>query len=123
MLTRVLYFSIVAILIFFGFLMVVMGRRWTKQDFGIAFAFALNSAAALITSAVWVRTRYQVRAVDKLLVLAFDVSCLVWLYCFWSASEKVVAPRFSELDPQMVQQARGWEQQLKTWIAPPKDKD
>lgn len=121
-LSRVLYFSIVAILIFFGLLMVTMGRRWTKQGFGIAFGFALNNAAVLITSAVWVRNRYQASIVDELPVVAFDLSCLIWLYCFWSASEIVAGPRSAELNPEMLQQARGWEQQLKSWLAPRKDK-
>jgi len=121
LITRVIDFSIVAMLIFFGFLMLTMGRQWNRHDFGIAFGFALNNAAALITTAMWVRTRYRASIVDELPVLAFDISCLTWLIVFWKPEKPLqLAP--AELHPEMVQQARHWEEQLKGWITPRKGK-
>jgi hypothetical protein len=84
---RVLDFVLVAMLVFFVSLMMLMGRRWTKYDFGIAFGFGINSAAFLITSAMWVRTHYLPTSVDQLPLIAFDASCLIWLYCFWSGDK------------------------------------
>ena len=51
---RVLDFVVVAMLAFLVALMLLMGREWTKYDFGIAFGFGINAAASLITSAAWV---------------------------------------------------------------------
>src|SRR5262249_35493898 len=90
--TRVLEFVAVALLVFFIALMMVMGRMWTKYEFGIAFGLVINSAGSLVTSAMWVRTHYQWTIIDRLPALALDISCLLWLYCFWSGDRTQVTP-------------------------------
>jgi hypothetical protein len=119
--TRVLDFSIVAMLMFFGLLMLIMGRQWKKNDFAIGFGFALNNAAALITTAVWVRTHYRSSIASELPVIAFDISCLIWLITFWKLEKKSLQP-VEQLDPELLQQARSWEEQLKDWVTPRKSK-
>lgn len=119
--SRVLDFILVAVLVFFVSLMLVMGREWTKYDFGIAFGFAINAAAFLATSAIWVRTNYRSTNFDQLPLIAYDVSCLLWLYCFWFGGKGLSRPA-DRLDPNMLRQARTWETQLKNWLTPGKSK-
>jgi len=114
---RVLDSVLVAVLMFFVLLMLVMGRQWTKYDFGIAFGFAIYAAAFLIASTTWVRAHYQPTSVDQLPVIAYDISSLVWLYCFWSGEK----PRSSLPEPaarELLQGARTWETVLKNWLSP-----
>ena len=116
-LDRVFGFLIVAMLMFFVSLMLVMGREWGSYDFAIAFGFVVASAGDLISTAMWVRTRYQKSLVGQLAPVAYDVACLIWLYCFWS-KEKVFNRRAPvPLTPEMVQEARKWETVLKESIS------
>jgi hypothetical protein len=119
---RVLDFVVVGMLVFFVSLMLLMGRKWTKYDFGISFGFAINSAASLITSAVWVRTRYEPSSIDQLPLIAFDISCLIWLITFWKPEKRTEFLSPEQLDPEMLRQARSWETQLKDWLTPGKSK-
>lgn len=112
---RALDSVMVAVLVFFAILMLLMGRQWTKYDFGIAFGFAIYAAAFLVTSAFWVRTHYHPTAIDELPVIAYDVSSLVWLYCFWSGAR----PQHNlpeSAGPELLRQARTWEKALKSWL-------
>ncbi len=113
---RILAGILVAILVFFVFLMMFMGREWTKYDFGIAFGLAINAVAFLIASSILVRRRYQPTSVDQLPLLAFDVSCLVWLYCFWSGDKISNNSASLPLDPAMLHQTKKWEAVLKDWL-------
>jgi hypothetical protein len=119
---RVLDFVLVAMLTFFVSLMLLMGRQWSKYDFGIAFGFAINAAAFLVTSAAWVRTRYQPTSVEQLPLIAFDISCLIWLITFWKPEKRTQLLPAEQLDPEMLHQARSWETQLKGWLTPGKNK-
>jgi hypothetical protein len=117
---RVLDFVLAAMLAFFVSLMMVMGRTWTKYDFGIAFGFGINSAAFLVTSAMWVRTHYRPTSVDQLPLIAYDASSLIWLYCFWTGDKVSGGSDSLPLDPVMLEQGRKWETVLKDWITPGK---
>ncbi|HET9166770.1 MAG TPA: hypothetical protein VFP11_12295, partial [Candidatus Angelobacter sp.] len=46
--TRVFVFLQAAVLVFFVVLMIAMGRRWTKQEFAIAFGFGLDVSTSSI---------------------------------------------------------------------------
>ncbi len=116
---RVLDFFVVAILAFFLFLMVVMGREWTKYDFGIAFGFVIANAGSLISSSMWVRTHYQQRIVNELAPITFDLACFIWLGSLWSKKE-VLQRSPAPLQRGILQDARRWESTLKEWIAPGK---
>jgi hypothetical protein len=112
---RVLDSVLVGVLVFFVLMMTLMGRQWTRYDFGIAFGFAIYAAAFLVMSALWVRSQYRSTAVDALPVIAYDIGAFVWLYCFWLQEERpgnLPMPG----DPGIVQQARVWERILKQWL-------
>jgi hypothetical protein len=116
---RVLDSIIVGALGFFVALMMFMGRQWTRYDFGIAFGFGIDAASFLIMSAVWVRSHYQRTAIEEFPVIAYDLGCFVWLYCFWSREKKT--SRLPETAaPELVRQAQSWEKLLKQWLVPKK---
>jgi hypothetical protein len=50
-------------------------------------------------------------------VIAYDIACLIWLYCFWT-SPKVQAPDPpAPLSPDALHEAKKWEETLKDFIA------
>lgn len=111
---RVLCSVLVGMLVFFVSLMLFMGRRWTKFDFAISFGFGLNTATFLIATAVFMRTHSV--AADQLSLIAFDVSCFVWLYCV-ATGTPIRATQTPTLDPETIYQARTWESMLKEWLS------
>jgi hypothetical protein len=105
------------ILFFFVGLMVLMGRRWDKQEFGIAFGFALDVAGSLAFIGIWTHTSNRSEALARWSVIAYDIACLIWLYCFWT-SPKVLAPDPpAPLSPDALHEAKKWEETLKDFIA------
>ncbi len=119
---RVLDFVVVAMLTFFVSLMLLMGREWSKYDLGISFGFVINAAASLITSAAWVRSRYKHTIIDQLPLIAFDISCFIWLITFWKPEKRTEFLSPEQLDPAMLHQARSWETVLKNWLIPGRSK-
>ena len=117
---RVLSFILAAILAFFIALMLVMGRSWTRYDFGIAFGFALTNATFLIGMLARARSRYSPTSIDQLPLIAFDASCLIWLFTFWKPARRTELLTADSLDPALLHQARTWESTLKTWLSPGK---
>jgi hypothetical protein len=114
---RVLDFAMAAMLAFFAGLMMLMGRVWTRYDFGIATGFGINAAVFLFASAMWVRTHYRPSSVDHLPLIAYDISCLIWLCCFWSAP-KIQGPVPPQpLAPEALHEAKKWEQSLKDFMS------
>ena len=112
---RVFDFIVVAMLGFFVFLMLVMGRTWARHDFAIVSGLVVSNAGSLMASAMWVRTHYKFTPVQHLVPITFDIACLIWLYSFWS-KQRVSVPPSSSLQPEMLQEARRWESALKDWL-------
>ena len=103
-----------AMLFFFVALMIFMGRRWSKQEFGIAFGFGLDVSAIFAFLAMLSRNASASEVAKRMPVLAYDLACIVWLYCFWSAP-KATSPR--ALSPEALHEAKKWEASLKDFIA------
>jgi hypothetical protein len=104
-------------LLFFVALMLVMGRQWSRQEFGIAFGFGLDVSVSLILLGTWLRTSNRSGIIAELTPIAYDVVCLIWLYCFW-ASPKTQAPTPSPaLSTQALQEAKKWEGSLKDFMS------
>jgi hypothetical protein len=112
---RVLSFILVAILAFVAALMLMMGRKWTRYDFGVAFGFALINATFLITMASRVQSHYRATSLDQFTVIGFDAGCVVWLLAFLGSPGKV-SPAGDQMDHQMLDEARKWETVLKDWL-------
>jgi len=114
---QVYMFLRAAVLVFFVALMLLMGRQWDKQEFGIAFGFGLITSMSLALVAIWSHKAGRNVFVDRLPVIAYDIACFVWLYCFWSGLATVKVPAVP-LQPEMLHEARKWEAALKDSIKP-----
>lgn len=102
----------VAILIFFVGLMLAMGRKWSRYEFGIALGLGVQASALLMTSAAWVRSPFLHSVVDRLPVIVYDLACLIWMITF--LKQEASEPLSSVPAPQeLLEEARKWEESLK----------
>jgi hypothetical protein len=122
MASRAFDFIRTAVLVFFIGLMLLMGREWTRYDLGITLGFAIQAAVALANSAVRARMHYVPTIMDTVEIVAYDLSCLIWLITFWKPEKRTKFITPEQLDPEMLHQARSWETQLKDWLTPGKSK-
>jgi hypothetical protein len=102
----------VATLIFFVALMLFMGRRWGTYELGIAFGFGLDAAGFLIAWAIWTKPGYLRNLAALVPVIAYDLACLIWLIYFLQV-EKPRQAAMTVASPELVQQARQWEEGLR----------
>jgi hypothetical protein len=122
MVLRAYDFVRTGVLVFMVALMAVMGRQWTRYDFGIALGFAVQAATALVNAAMRVRLHRQSTAMDMVEAVSFAFSCLIWLITFWTPERPSALVVPDQLDAEMLQQARSWELVLKTWLTPKRSK-
>ena len=94
--------------------MLIMGRRWNKQEFGIAFGFALDVSASLILLGTWAHNSNRSALIAGWSVVAYDIVCLIWLYCFWAGPKTQASPALST---EALQEARKWEDSLKNFMS------
>jgi hypothetical protein len=115
--TRIFVFLQAAILVFFVALMIMMGRRWSKQEFAIAFGFGLDVSTSSILLGILSHTAGRNELLNRIAVIAYDIACLIWLYSFWDAP-KVQTPTLSPpLSTQALQEAKKWEGSLKDFMS------
>ena len=115
-----------AILFFFVALMTLLGRRWEKKEFGIAFGFGLDVSLSLASIAIvsqslgsvanWSHAANRSEILNRLPVVAYDIACLVWLYCFWTAPQAQATPSPSA-SPEALHEAKKWEDSLKDFMS------
>jgi hypothetical protein len=97
--------------------MLIMGRRWSKQEFGIASGFALDVSASLTLLGTWAHNSSRSAIIAGWSVAAYDIACLIWLYCFWTAP-KIEPPAFSACLPaEALHDAKKWEETLKEFMS------
>jgi len=101
----------VAILMFFVALMIVMGRRWSRYEFGIALGLGIQASALLIMFANMTLSLFVRAPIMALSPLSYDIACLIWLVTFLRP-EPISTPT-QPVRPEIVQQARQWEETLK----------
>lgn len=104
-------------LFFFVALMLIMGRRWNKQELGIAFGFGLDVSASLILLGTWAHSSSRSAIIAGWSVVAYDIACVVWLVCFWSGPVVQSSSSTAALSRQTVHEARKWEDSLKDFIS------
>jgi hypothetical protein len=114
--TRVYEFLRATVLLFFVGLMVLMGRNWSKQEFGIAFGFGLDVSTSLFLIGIWSHTSNRSAILGRLAVLAYDMACIVWLYCFWAAPKSTAIPPVP-LSTEALLEAKKWEDSLKNFVS------
>ena len=104
-------------LIFFVALMAVMGRQWGKREFGIAAGFGLDASTSLAALAILSHVPIRSAVLNRLAVIAYDLACLIWLYCFWSAPSAQASTASPALSAEALQEARKWEDSLKDFMS------
>ena len=109
-------FLLGAALFFFVLLMLIMGRHWGKQEFGIAFGFGLVASTSLIVLSIWTHA-YKRASLADWSVVAYDIACLIWLYCFWSAPPVQTSTPSPALSAEALHEARKWEDSLKDFMS------
>jgi hypothetical protein len=114
--SRVFDFLRSAVIGFFVFLVLLMGREFSGYEFSIACGFGLQAAAALVNSAVKTRANYKPTILDRFETVAYDIACLIWLVSFSKRPKPVVTLPVDQLDSEMLHQARTWETLLKDWL-------
>jgi hypothetical protein len=101
--------------------MLIMGRQWTRQEFGIAFGFGLDVFTALLLLGTWARSSSgRSAAISAGAVVAYDIACIIWIYCFWRAPKSEPAVPTEPLSPGALHEAKKWEESLKDYISPGK---
>src|SRR5262249_51350884 len=103
MASRAFDFARTAMLVFFISLMAFMGRQWTRYDLGITLGFAIQAAVALANAAVRVRMHYRPSVMDTVEVIAYNVTCVIWLVTFWKPEKPSQLTPAEQLSPEMVQ--------------------
>jgi len=117
---RIEEFLRAAVIFFFVALMTVMGRRWEMKEFGIAFGFGLDVAISLASVALWTQASNRSPLVSRIPVIAYDIACIIWIYCFWRAPKSEPAVPTAPLSPAALHEAKKWEESLKHYISPGK---
>jgi hypothetical protein len=106
-----------AILVFFVVLMLIMGRHWKKQEFGIAFGFGLDVSTSLASLGIWSHTPSATVLISRVSEVAYDIACVIWLYCFWTVPKAQPMVPSAALSADALQDARKWEETLKDFMS------
>jgi hypothetical protein len=105
-----------AILVFFVALMIAMGRQWSKQEFAIAFGFGLDVSTSSILLGILSHRASHNEILSRIAVVAYDIACLIWLYCFWTAPKSTAIPP-APLSTEALLEAKKWEDSLKNFVS------
>jgi len=116
MTSRVFVFMQAAILVFFVALMIAMGRQWSKQEFAIAFGFGLDVSTSSILLGILSHRASHNEILSRIAVVAYDIACLIWLYCFWTAPKSTAIPP-APLSTEALHEAKKWEDSLKNFVS------
>jgi hypothetical protein len=114
---RVYVFLSAVILVFFAALMIVMGRHWSKQEFGVAFGFALDVSTSSIFLGMLSNAATRNESLSRIAVFAYDIACIVWLYCFWTAPKAQATVPSPVLSTEALHEAKKWEESLKDFVS------
>ena len=106
-----------AVVFFFVALMTLMGRKWEKKEFGIAFGFGLDASISLASVALWTQATKRGPIVSRIPVIAYDIACIVWLYCFWTAPKVQSTVPSAPISAEALHEAKKWEDSLKDFMS------
>jgi hypothetical protein len=122
MTTRAFDFLRSAVIGFFAALTLIMGRRFAGREFWVATGFGIQAAVALANAGLRTRLPHMAQALDASELIAYNLSCLIWLAAFWKPEKRAELLPSDRLDPRIVHEARSWEATLKGWLIPGKSK-
>lgn len=101
-----------AMLFFFVALMVFMGRRWDRYEFGIALGLGINAAVLLLTFAVFTRSRTIRAAAGLIPTFGDDAASITWLLFFLRPQRATPLPS-KPVSDDIVRQAREWQEAVR----------
>lgn len=102
----------VTMLLFLVGIMAFMGRHWNRYEFGIAMGLVVEASALLMTSAIWTQRSFVRHLLDQLPAVSYDVSSVIWLITFLKPEKPELVPTVP-VSPEVLQEARKWEETLK----------
>lgn len=102
----------VAILLFLVGLMIFMGRRWSRTEFGIAMGFGVDAAAYLVTLASWTKRTPLTKIAADIPTFSYDLACLIWLVTFLKPEKTTPAPT-QPVSSEVLKDAKKWQETLK----------
>lgn len=105
----------VCVLLFFGGLMVFMGRQWTRYELGIAMGLVLEASGLLAISAIWTQKPFVRHFLDQLPVVSYDLACVIWLISFLKP-ESAKTKSAAAVSPELVHNAKLWQENLKDTV-------
>jgi hypothetical protein len=118
--SRVFDFVRSAVIGFFVAVILFMGRQFTGYEFSIAAGFGIQAAVALANAAIRTQAKNASTVLDRFEPIAFDASCLIWLWSFVQRNETPPRASSQELTPEALHEAKKWEESLKGFITPGK---
>lgn len=118
--SRVLDFIRSAVIGFFVAVILFMGRQFSGYEFSIAAGFGIQAAVALANAALRTRMQHTATMLDRFEPLAFDISCLIWLWSFFKKGDPSLPKQTGELHMETLHQAKKWEEALKDFLTPGK---
>ncbi len=78
--TLALNFCQVAVMMFFGVLILYMSREWRRYEMGIATGFGVNAAVKLLVTALRANSYYSSTKIDQLPTISYLVAIAIWLF-------------------------------------------
>jgi len=114
--SRVFDFVRSAVIGFFVAVILFMGRQFKGYEFSIAAGFGIQAAVALANAAIRTQTHDAATALDRFEPVAFDASCLIWLWSFAQKSKTPPSSASETLTPEALQEAKKWESKLKGFV-------
>ena len=70
--------------------------------------------------AIWSHSPSKNALLNRIPVIAYDIACIIWLYCFWNAPKSEPAVPTAPFSPAALHEAKKWEESLKDYISPGK---
>jgi hypothetical protein len=102
---------LVAMLAFFVGLMIFMGRRWRKYEFGIALGLGVGAAALLLTLAMAAKSGALHGIARQTPVVGENAEAIIWLL-FFLKPEKTQSMPGTSVDPEVLHRARELQEAL-----------
>ncbi|HWX54648.1 MAG TPA: hypothetical protein VN176_08670 [Verrucomicrobiae bacterium] len=113
--SRLFEFMRAAMLIFFTALMLLMGREWSRYELGISLGFGVYIIPSFVRFAEWSQSHHS-SLIREIGLIGWDVACCIWLVCFWKPPSQAHKLSSDHVDVATVQEAREWQDALKTWF-------
>lgn len=97
---------------FFVALMQFMGRQWQRYQFAIALGLGVNSIGLVVYIVISLKSRIVFGVLQEILPIANTFAFLFWLFTFLRP-EKPSAPPAAPISPEVLDEARKWQEGLK----------